>query len=492
MCGILGICGNHDVVLELYQGLNALQHRGQDAAGIITYAQCFNLKKGNGLVQNVFNSKNINRLVGNLGIGHVRYPTVGRGGTSDAQPFYVNSPLGIAMAHNGNVTNYFELKQELFQKNFRHLNSDCDVEAILNVFADELLKYDLTKFNVEIVFQAVAGVFKRVQGSYSVLAIIANHGLVAFRDPHGFKPLVFGKREDNYAFASESVALDILGYQLVRDVAPGEVIFIEENPRFFQEGRKVHSKRLVEESHTPCIFEWVYFARPDSILDNINVYQARLRMGKELAKEVKKRRIAPEIVIPVPDTARPAASALAEVLGLPLREGLIKNRYIGRIFIMPDQVSREESIRQKLNPIRQEIEGKKVLLVDDSIVRGTTSKEIIQLVRNAGAKKVYFAVCSPPLRYPCVYGIDMQTRQEFIARNKNEKAIREAIGADELIYQTLEGLIRAVDAKRNFCTACFNGNYPTKIPERFFQQIEKDRLASRVPKKLIDGYIQMV
>lgn len=485
MCGILGICGSGNIVGELYNGLGALQHRGQDAAGIITCDQQFHLKKGNGLVQNIFNQKNIARLNGNMGIGHTRYPTIGGGDAEDAQPFYINVPLGIAMAHNGNVTNYSELKKALEKDSFYHLNSRCDVESILNVFANELANNNLRKFSPEMVFKAVHAVFKKVQGSYSVVGIIANKGMFAFRDPQGIKPLVFGRKDDNYAFASESVPLDILGYQLERDVAPGEAIFIQEQEPFFKAQRQLFSKRLMKKTHTPCIFEWIYFARPDSVMDGINVYEARLRLGEELAKEVIKRNIKADIVVPVPDSAKPAATTMAEKLGLPFREGLVKNRYIGRTFIMPLQEARESTVRQKLNPIKSEISGKKVLLVDDSIVRGTTSREIINLVKNAGAKEVYLAVTCPPLRYPCVYGIDMQTKNEFIARNKNEEKIAKEIGADKLVYQTINGMIKAVNLRKfassagssnnKYCTACFTGIYPTKISDTMFKNIEQDR-----------------
>jgi amidophosphoribosyltransferase len=476
MCGVLGICAGKEVVFDIYLGLNSLQHRGQDASGIITYSQRFNLKKGNGLVQNVFNPKNTARLTGNCGIGHVRYPTVGGGGADDAQPFYTNMPMGIAMAHNGNLVNYFELKEDLFRRNFRHLNSSCDVEALMNVFADELLKESLEKFRPQMVFNAVGRVFKRALGSYAVVAIIAGRGMVAFRDPHGIKPLVMGRKDDDYIFASESVVLDVLGYEMLGDVAPGEVIFVEDEPGFLGQGRKVHTKRLVTAKHTPCIFEYVYFARPDSIMDGVSVYEARLRLGAELAREIAKRRVKFDVVIPVPDTARPAASALGEAMHVPVREGLIKNRYIGRTFIMPDQAQRERSVRQKLNPIRAEIEGRNVLLVDDSIVRGTTSRELVSLVKGAGAKKVYFGVCAPPLRHPCVYGIDMQTKREFVARNKNEARIAKDIGADMVVYQTVEGLTRACRPDGEACAACFTGIYPTKVPPRLFHQIEKERM----------------
>ena len=476
MCGVIGICGEQEVVNELIAGLSALQHRGQDAAGIITCSKRFNIKKGNGLVHNVFKSKNVARLQGKLGIGHVRYPTVGGGDLVDAQPFFLNSPLGIAMAHNGNVTNFWELKEELFKNNFRHINSNCDAEAILNVFADELSKQDLAKFGPETVFKTVKGVYRRVKGSYATLALIPDRGLVAFRDPHGIKPLVFGKKGNSYMFASESVALDILGYELIRDLKPGEAVYIEEREQFFKEGRRVYERQLVKEQHRPCIFEWVYFARPDSVMDGISVYESRIRLGYELAPEVKKQKLKPDVVVPVPDTARPAATALARRLDVPLSEGLIKNRYIGRTFIMPGQAARERSVRQKLNPIRSEIRDKKVLLVDDSIVRGTTSREIINLIRGAGAKEVYFAVSAPPLKFPCVYGIDMQTRSEFIARDRQPDKIAREINADALIYQTLDGLVKAVDPKHKFCTACFTGTYPTEVPERFFKEIERERL----------------
>jgi amidophosphoribosyltransferase len=487
MCGILGICGSNNIVSELYHGLGALQHRGQDSAGIITYDQQFHLKKGNGLVQNIFNTKNIARLNGKVGLAHVRYPTIGGGDAEDAQPFYINAPFGIAMAHNGNVTNYYELKESLEKNSFYHMNSRCDVEIILDVFAEELNRSNLRKFAPADIFKTVSAVFKRVEGSYSVVGIVANKGIFAFRDPHGIKPLVFGKKGDSYAFASESVALDILGYKFERDVAPGEIIFIQEQEPFFKAQSQFFTKILDKKVHTPCIFEWVYFARPDSIMDGINVYEARLRLGEELAKEVVKKNIKADIVVPVPDSAKPAATALASVLKLPYREGLVKNRYIGRTFIMPFQEAREVSVRQKLNPIKSEIKDKKVLLVDDSIVRGTTSREIINLVRNAGAKEVYLAVTCPPLRYPCVYGIDMQTKKEFIASNKDEDKISKEIGSDKLVYQTLDGLIRAVSEKtllkpsdkNKFCTACFTGIYPTKISERMFMEMEQDRLKAQ-------------
>ena len=472
MCGIIGLLGRRSVIDEIYLGLMTIQHRGQDAAGAITYDNRFNLKKGNGLVQNVFNEKNLARLKGQMGIGHVRYPTAGGGGTEDAQPFYVNVPYGIAMAHNGNLTNYWGLRRELFEEDRRQINSTSDSEVLLNVFAEELSRSSSPSLCAEDIFKATEATFKRAQGSYSAVATIANAGIVAFRDPHGIKPLVFGRRGRSSAFASESVTMDVLGYKRWRDIQSGECIFID------CDGRE-HCRRITEDVHTPCIFEWVYFARPDSIIDGISVYEARLGLGRELASGVKESGIVPDVVIPVPDTAKPAALALSIALGIPFREGLIKNRYIGRTFIMAGRKERRKSIKMKLNPIRAEIEGKKVLLVDDSVVRGNTSRKIIGLVREAGAEKVYFASSSPPLRHPCAYGIDMQTRGDFIARDREPEKIKETIGADELIYQTMDGLLAGVTGKngeRSFCTACFSGEYPTEISKEAFHYMETDRL----------------
>jgi amidophosphoribosyltransferase len=472
MCGVLGVISNGEAGPEIYQGLLTLQHRGQDGAGIITYNGMFHLKKGMGLALGVFNEKNLSRLKGGIGIGHVRYPTIGPGRSEDVQPFSVNTPFGIAMAHNGNVTNYWELKRELAEKSLRNVSSHCDVEVILNVFADELARQKLSRFTVEAGFNAVGRVFKRVEGCYSVAALIAGYGLLAFRDPYGIRPLVVGKKEHAYAFASEPVAFDLLGYELIRDVAPGEAIFVDTD-------LNVHSRIILgSKTHTPCIFEYIYFARPDSVLDSIGVYEARLRLGEHLALECRQRGIKPEVVVPVPDTARAAAASLARVLGVELREGFIKNRYIARTFIMPTPEQRLTSVRQKLNPIRSEIEGKRVLLVDDSIVRGTTSKEIVSLVKNKGAKVVYFAVTCPPLRSPCVYGIDMSTRGEFIAKTRSISEIEKLIGADALIYQTLDGMIEGVrggDKNRRFCTACFTGEYPTGVSQKALDDFEKDR-----------------
>jgi len=475
MCGILGIIGKGDVIAELVTGLLTMQHRGQDAAGAITYNEKFNLKKGTGLVRDVFNEKNMARLQGSVGIGHVRYPTIGSYEGTEAQPFYVNIPFGIALAHNGNVINYRELKTKLEEVELRYINTNCDAELILNVLAAELSRFD--KFTIDNLFSAVNKTYDIIKGSYSVVAIIGGKGFLAFRDPHGIKPLIFGKKENLYCFASESVALDVLGYNVVDDVGPGEAVFVDKN-------RVVHRKKLRDAIHTPCVFEWIYFARPDSVIDGISVYEARYRLGKRLAEEVKKKNIKPDVVIPIPDTSRVAALALADEIGVSYREGLIKNRYIGRTFIMATQSQRMSAVKMKLNPIRSVIENKRVLLVDDSIVRGNTSKGIISLLRASGAKEVYFASYSPPLRYPCLYGIDMQMKRDFIAKNKSIKEIRQNIGCDKLIYQTREGLLSSLQLGnkkefRFFCTACFDGNYPTKVDDSVFKEIEKDRFESK-------------
>jgi amidophosphoribosyltransferase len=465
MCGFVGIIGEENAVNLLYEGMISIQHRGQDAAGIATFRNRFHVKKGYGLVRDVFNEKNIHRLRGNMGIGHVRYPTVGFGTEEDAQPFYTSSPFGICMAHNGNVTNYFELKERLFRRDHRHINSNCDLEVILNVFADHLARQAIDRIEPEHIFRAVRGVFDEVQGSYSVVSILAGSGLVAFRDPYGIKPMVMGERRSalapggrSYAIASESVVLDVLDYRKTGDVVPGEVVFID------REGR-VHRKRVAEKKHRLCVFEFVYFARPDSFLDKISVNKTRKRLGEELAKAWKATGLEPDVIIPVPDSARTAALAMASKLGVKYSEGLVKNRYIGRTFIMPGQEVRQRSVKRKLNTIDVDFRKKKVLLVDDSIVRGNTSREIIRMARRAGAKEVYFASCSPPLRFPCVYGIDMSTRGEFIAQTHSVEEIARLIEADFLLYQSVEGLIRAARAGNRdidgFCDACFTGAYPT-------------------------------
>jgi amidophosphoribosyltransferase len=473
MCGVIGLTGQERAIDRIFPGLLALQHRGQDAAGVATFDHGFQLKKGNGLVFNVFNAKNIERLNGNTGIGHVRYPTVGAGSAEDAQPFIITTPYGIALAHNGNLVNFFELKKDLIENELRYLNSNCDAEVILNVLSVELTRMDPRNLTPEKLFAALRKVYERLDGSYAVVSIIAKKGLLAFRDPKGIKPLAMGSNGSSYCIASESVALDLLGYQDITDVKPGQAVFIDgEN--------NSHVDQIATSDAAACIFEYVYFARPDSIIDGIGVYEARLRLGEELGKVCKQEGMKPDVVMPIPDTARGAALMVADVLGVKHREGLIKNRYIQRTFIMPTQEKRIEAVRLKLNPIKPEISGKDVLLVDDSIVRGNTSREIISLVRSAGARKVYYALYSPPLRFPCVYGIDMQTKGDFIARNKSIEEIRRSINADTLVYQTEEGLIKGVGAgSRGFCTACFTGRYPTEIPRAVMDRIEADRMASR-------------
>lgn len=480
MCGILGISATDQVIQDLYNGLMVLQHRGQDSAGIITYEDHFHLKKGNGLVRDVIQAKHMVRLRGTVGIGHVRYPTAGSYDAAEAQPFYVNAPFGIALIHNGNLTNYQDLKEKVIKHNMRHLNTKSDSEVLLNVVADEIGKFANSAFSARMLFLAIEKVFQRLQGSYSVIALVAGHGIFAFRDSYGIRPLIFGKRQTpqglEYIFASESVVLDTLGFSIVRDVAPGELVFVDNH-------RNIHAKQIVKPSFSPCIFEYVYLARPDSVLDKISVYKSRLRMGKFLAKKIKKameRGLKIDVVIPVPDTARSAAFEIGALLGVPCREGLIKNRYIGRTFIMPGQEIRKRSIKYKLNPIPLEIRGKNVLLIDDSIVRGNTSRKIIEMVRESGAKKVYFASCCPPLRHPCVYGVDMPSRKDFIAHNLTEAEVGRALGADAIFYQDLQDLISAVRAGnpqiRSFCTACLSGKYPTPdVTEEVLQRAEQVR-----------------
>ena len=481
MCGVVGLYGSDEVFRDIYQGLLAIQHRGQDSAGIVTYDGLFHVKKGNGLVQDIFTEENAKRLRGKIGVGHTRYPTVGGGKGEDAQPFLVNSPYGIIMAHNGNVINYSELREDLFVNYKRHLNSYNDVEVILNVFAQKLTEFDKIDLSPEDIFAAVEKVFKVVKGSYSCVAYIAEQGLLAFRDPFGIKPLVYGVKQDglfpSYGVASETVSLNLMNFVDIENVQPGEAIFIDRN-------RKLHKKKLVNCPHTPCLFEWVYFARPDTYIDGVNVYECRVNLGRFLAEEIKKEKLKIDVVVPVPDSARDAAIEIARLLDLRYREALVKNRYIGRTFIMPEDKKRKSSIRMKLNPIASELRGKNVLLVDDSIVRGNTSRAIIELVRECGAKKVYFASYSPPLRYPCVYGIDMQTKNEFVARNVDEEEVARRIGADKVIYQKLDSLQRAVRLENKdltkFCAACFNGNYPTgDVTDDILDKIQKEREESQ-------------
>ncbi|MGB5304906.1 MAG: amidophosphoribosyltransferase [Gammaproteobacteria bacterium] len=466
MCGVIGIVAHGPANQDIYDGLAVLQHRGQDAAGIITSdGSRLYLRKSSGLVRDVFHTRHMMRLHGNMGIGHVRYPTAGSEGSSEAQPFYVNSPYGISLAHNGNLTNAGTLKQEVFKEDLRQLNTDSDSEVLLNVFAHELQQHGKLKMEVDSVFKAVAGVHRRCRGAYAAVVMITGYGIVAFRDPNGIRPLVYGSRTTlngtDYTVASESVALDVLGFDLCGDVAPGEAIYITLDG-------KIHKQQCAKKTlHAPCIFEFVYLARPDSIIDDISVYKARLRMGDRLANKIRKLR--PEhdidVVIPIPDTSRTSALQLAYNLGIKYREGFIKNRYIGRTFIMPGQQQRRKSVRQKLNAIDLEFRGKNVLLVDDSIVRGTTSSQIIQMAREAGANKVYFASAAPPVRYPNVYGIDMPVSSELIAHDRTEAEVCREIGADWLVYQDLQSLIDAVGKGNSeisqFDTSVFDGRYIT-------------------------------
>ena len=482
MCGIIGIVGKNPVNQLLYDGLLVLQHRGQDAAGIVTCdGGTFYMHKNNGLVQDVFQTRHMRSLIGNAGIAHVRYPTAGSSSAAEAQPFYVNSPFGIVLGHNSNLTNSEQLKEEMFRQDLRHINTTSDSEVLLNVLAHEIeQKAGKATLDNDIIFKAVSCVHQRIRGAYAVVAMIANYGLLAFRDPHGIRPLVIGKAQTEkgteYMVASESVALDVLGFHLVRDVAPGEAIFIDLDGHFY-------SQQCAEQPVlSPCIFEYVYLARPDSVIDNISVYQTRLHMGESLAEKIHRewRQHDIDVVIPIPDTSRPSALQLANALNLTYREGFIKNRYIGRTFIMPGQALRKKSVRQKLNPIGMEFKGKNVLLVDDSIVRGTTSQRIVQMAREAGANKVFFASAAPPVKYPNVYGIDMPSRHELLATGRCDEEICLEIGADALVYQDLDALVRDVRLGNpeitRFDCSCFNGEYVTgDVSESYLAAIEAAR-----------------
>ncbi|WP_339670383.1 amidophosphoribosyltransferase [Dasania marina] len=481
MCGIAGIVAKSNVNQALYDALTVLQHRGQDAAGIVTCeGGRLNQRKANGLVKDVFHLRHMKHLQGNMGVGHVRYPTAGSSSPALAQPFYVNSPYGISLAHNGNLTNTTELAKAIYQEDLRHLNTDSDSEVLLNIFAHELQKLGKLTPSADDIFTAVKGVHRRCKGGYAVIAMVANYGLVAFRDPHGIRPIVFGERETEagteYMVASESVALDVIGFDLTRDIAAGEAIFIT------AEG-EVHTQQCVDNPKlTPCIFEHVYFARPDSIMDGVSVYKSRLRQGDKLAEKVKRERPNHDIdvIIPIPDSSRIAAQAMASVLGVKFREGLVKNRYIGRTFIMPGQSQRKKSVRQKLNAIELEFKDKNVMLVDDSIVRGTTCQQIIQMARDAGAAKVYFASAAPAVRYPNVYGIDMPSVHELIAHGRSTEEVCEKIGADWLLYQDLDDLIESC-AEGNpqieqFDCSVFNGEYITgDVDENYLGALETAR-----------------
>jgi amidophosphoribosyltransferase len=495
MCGIAAIVSHQDVNQDLFDALTVLQHRGQDAAGIVTCeGSRLHLRKENGLARDVFTNAQMLKLRGNMGIAHVRYPTAGCTSSAEAQPFYVNSPFGLTLAHNGNLTNTEELKKALFVEDQRHINTDSDSEVLLNVFAHELQSLGKLQLSVDDVFQAVAGVHHRCRGAYAVVIMIAGFGILGFRDPHGIRPIVFGTRNSKEGseimMASESVALDVLGFNLVRDIQPGEAVFVEQSGA-------MHTRQCAESiDHSPCIFEYVYFARPDSIIDRISVYKARLRMGEKLAAKILREWPDHDIdvVIPIPDTSRTSALQLANKLGVKYREGFIKNRYIGRTFIMPGQQMREKSVRQKLNAISLEFEGKNVLLVDDSIVRGTTSAQIIQMARDAGAKKVYFASAAPPVRYPNVYGIDMPAAHELIAHDRTEQEVCEEIGADHIIYQDLEDLIDAVRKGNpdiaHFDTSCFSNQYVTgDIDDAYLARTEALRNDSAQTERNSENFI---
>jgi amidophosphoribosyltransferase len=468
MCGIVGVISQSPVNQLIYDALLLLQHRGQDAAGIVTMqgTQCF-MQKARGMVRDVFRTRNMRALPGTVGLGQVRYPTAGNAySEEEAQPFYVNAPYGIVLVHNGNLTNAAALKQELFDVDRRHINTGSDTEVLINVLAHEIERAGRERaLSPEVIFEAVHAVHQRVRGSYAVIALIAGHGLLAFRDPYGIRPLVFGRTPAGNGaevmVASETVALEGTGHRAERDVAPGEAIFID------LQGA-VHARQCADTpSLNPCMFEYVYLARPDSVIDGVSVYQARLNLGETLAQRVISTMPPSQIdvVIPIPESSRPSAMQLAQKIGKPYREGFVKNRYVGRTFIMPGQAVRTRSVRQKLNAIVQEFRGRNVLLVDDSIVRGTTSKEIVQMAREAGARKVYMASAAPPVRHPNVYGIDMPTKEELIAHNRSVEEIRRFIGADALIYQDVDAMKRVVKALNpkldGFEASCFDGHYIT-------------------------------
>jgi len=481
MCGLIGIVGQTDVAASLYDGLLVLQHRGQDAAGIATVnGSRINLVKGLGLVRDVFLGTAVDRLEGHTGIGHCRYPTAGSENVAEAQPFYVNSPFGIVLAHNGNLTNAKELRRELYAADRRHINTESDSEVLLNILAHEVeAAHRSLPLGPELLFRAIAGVHKRCLGGYAVLAHVLGFGLIAFRDPNGIRPLMLGQRLGpngiEYAVASESVALDVLGFKRIGDIAPGEAVLISET-------RELRRQITAEvRPHAPCIFEYVYLARPDSLIEDVSVYKARARMGQKLARKIMRLRPDHDIdkVIPIPDTSRTAALTLAQTLGVDYREGFVKNRYVGRTFIMPGQAERVKSVRRKLNAIDLEFRNRNVLLVDDSIVRGTTSRQIIQMAREAGARKVYFASAAPPVRFPNVYGIDMPAAKELVAHGRSESEIEALLGCDWLIYQDLPDLIDAVSEGNpkltQFDTSCFDGKYVTGLSGDYLKLVEQAR-----------------
>ena len=483
MCGIVGVISTAPVNQLIYDALLLLQHRGQDAAGIVTMqgTKCF-MHKARGMVRDVFRTRNMRGLPGVVGLGQVRYPTAGNAyNEEEAQPFYVNAPFGIVLVHNGNLVNAHALKQELIDVDRRHINTESDSEVLINVLAHEMEVAARDRaFSPEVVFEAVRAVHKRLRGSYAVIALIAGHGLLAFRDPFGIRPLCFGEstsaKGSEIMVASESVALEGTGHRLVRDVAPGEAVFVDLDGR-------IHAEQCAEHpTLNPCMFEFVYLARPDSVMDGISVYQARLNLGETLAQRLISTMPPSQIdvVIPIPESSRPSAMQLAQKIGKPYREGFVKNRYVGRTFIMPGQGMRKKSVRQKLNAIAAEFKGRNVLLVDDSIVRGTTSKEIVQMAREAGARKVYMASAAPPVRFPNVYGIDMPTKTELIAHDRSAEEIREFIGADALIYQDVAAMKKVVTALNprldGFEASCFDGHYITgDISAAEFDAMASDR-----------------
>jgi amidophosphoribosyltransferase len=498
MCGIIGVVAYGPVNQLLYDGLQVLQHRGQDAAGIATAdAGRFHMHKGSGLASEVFRTRNMRNLTGNWGIAHCRYPTAGSAfNPAEAQPFYVNSPFGLMLAHNGNLTNSEELKREMYLGDLRHMNTNSDSEVLLNVLAHELQVSSNGQFNLneETIFQAVTGTHKRAKGAYAAVVMIAGYGLLAFRDPHGIRPLILGCRKtpegDEYMVASESVAIDVLGFKPVRDIGPGEAILID------MHGKLASRQCAGHATHAPCMFEYVYLARPDSIIDGISVYDSRVQMGVYLAEKIKREyaHLRIDVVIPIPDSSRSSAMELASRLGLPYREGFVKNRYIGRTFIMPGQAVRRKSVRQKLNAMHQEFVGKNVLLVDDSIVRGTTSREIINMAREAGATKVFMASAAPPVRFANVYGIDMPSRSELIGAFRNSEQVGAEIGADAMIYQDLDDLKKAVGDLNpkieQFECSCFDGIYVTgDITAEYLDSIEGGR--NSTPKSTDDDGEQL-
>ena len=483
MCGVIGVYGHGYIAQDVYDGLVTLQHRGQDAAGIVTYDGQFRVRKDYGLVKDVFRTRHMRRLQGYAGVGHTRYATIGTGDIEEVQPYIGPSSYGVMLAHNGNLFNSAALKQEIFEKDQRLVNSDNDGEVLLNLFSKALAKQASIEYGPEHIWHAVESVYRRAQGAYAVVAYIAGQGMVAFRDPKGIRPLVMGKREDEsgtrYLFASESVTLDILGYDMVGDVGAGEAVFIPER------GRSIERKQIRDEEPTPCIFEHVYFARPDSVMDGVSVYEARLNMGKYLGETISRANLEVDVVMPIPDSGRTAAFTIADALAKPYREGLVKNRYIGRTFIMPETAGRKRSVRFKLNPIPREIKGKSILLVDDSIVRGNTSKQIIEMVRAAGAKRVYLVSVAPPVTHPNVYGIDIATRGELIAAQMSIAEIESEIGADKLFFGSIEDMKQSCieadgERVRNFDMSCFDGVYPTgDVTSDILERQELARVAER-------------